>query len=335
MKMNTRRSHLHAQRGLSNISMLVIVLGIVILVLIAIYVVIRRGGSPEPAAGRPLTIEISASPDDSEIFVDGKSAGNSKVRSELPGGKHELRVSRRGYRPWQQTLEASGTLKIPVTLEPIPMDLRILPGQEKVEVWLDDQPQPNLLDSSGVWTLTSVSPGTHSVRIKTGAGESTVSFDFRNANPAAAVLPEGGPTVLFVSSSDGKVRAECNCKADLQMNESSQPLEPGSAATFMLTDGKYSAELKGVSEPHKAVDVTVGETATTTMAFFWPAPVQAKKTVINIQALLTRSMDLLKDSKCDAAQANIDQVLSKDPSNPDALGIGRRITRLQSVGGCR
>jgi len=215
------------------------------------------------------------------------------------------------------------------------MDLRILPGQEKAQVWLDDAPQPGSPEGSGEWALSGVSPGTHSVRIKTAAGESSVSFDFRNANPAAPIFPDGGPSILFVSSSDGKVRAECNCTAELHLSDTSQPLEPGNAATFMLADGKYPAEVKGLAESKNAVGITVGPTAETTVAFFWPVPVKEKKPVADIPSLLNSSVNLLKDSKCDAALANVDKVLSKSPTNADALGISRRITRLRSVGGCR
>jgi hypothetical protein len=215
------------------------------------------------------------------------------------------------------------------------MDLKILSGQEKAEVSFDDQPQAGSPDSTGAWTLTGVSQGTHSIRIKTAAGESAVSFDFRNGNPAAPVFPETGPSILFVSSSDGKVRAECNCKAELKLSDSSQPLEPGSAATFTLAEGKYPVELTGLPDARNTAGITVGPTAETTVAFFWPAPVKEKKPVVDIQALLNSSLNLLKDSKCDAAQANVDQVLSKAPGNADALGISRRITRLRSVGGCR
>jgi hypothetical protein len=112
-------------------------------------------------------------------------------------------------------------------------------------------------------------------------------------------------------------------------------LEPGSAATFTLAEGKYPAELKGLPAPKKTMEITVGSAAETTMAFFWPAPVNEKKPVLDIQSLLNRSVDLLKDAKCDAAQANVDQVLSAAPGNADALGISGRITRLRSVGGCR
>jgi hypothetical protein len=331
-----RRSTVYSQTGLSNISTLLLVVGIVVLVLLSIYAAMWWRGSRGLLTARvPLTIEVSASPEDSEIFVDGKSVGTPRMPLAFPAGKHELLVSRPGYRPWRQTFEAAGSLKFPVTLQPIPMDLRILPGQEKVEVWLDDQPKSGSPDGSGAWTFSEVSQGTHSVRIKTAAGESTVSLDFRNGNPAAPVFPEAGPTILFVSSSDGKVRAECNCKAELQLGDSSQPLEPGSAATFTLAEGKYPAELKGLPAPKKSMEITVGPAAETTMAFFWPAPVNEKKPVLDIQSLLNKSVDLLKDSKCDAAQANVDQVLSKAPGNADALGISRRITRLRSVGGCR
>src|SRR5215471_13333162 len=200
-----RRSHRYTQTGLSNISALLVVLGIVALALVSIFVVMRRRGIPEPTAGSPLTIEVTTTPDDAEITIDGKPAGVSKARQDLSGGKHELLVSRRGYLSWQQTLEASGALRIPVTLQAIPMDLRILPGPEKADVWLDDQPQPGSPDGSGGWTLTGVPQGSHSVRIKTSTGESTVSFDFRNGNPAAPVLPNGNPIILFISSSDGNV----------------------------------------------------------------------------------------------------------------------------------
>jgi hypothetical protein len=330
-----RHSSVHSQTGLSNISTLLVVVGIVAVVLLSIYAVMWWRGQPEPTASFPLTIEVIASPEESEIFIDGKLAGISKARRGLPSGKHDLLVSKRGYRPWQQSLEAAGSLKVPVTLQPIPMDLRILPGQDMTELWLDDEPKAGSLDGSGAWTFTGVSQGTHTVRIKTAVGESTVSFDFRNGNPAAPVFPEGGPTILFVSSSDGKTRAECNCKADLQMGDSSQPLEPGSAATFPLAEGKYPMELKGLPDPKKEVGITVGPTADATLAFFWPAPVKEKKPVVDIQSLINSSLNLMKDSKCDAAQANIDQVLSRAPGNADALGIGRRITRLRSVGGCR
>jgi len=329
------RSNVHPQNGLSNISTLLVVVGLVVLVLLSFYAAMWWRGSPGLLTAKvPLTIEVSASPEDSEIFVDGKSVGTPKAPLAFPAGKHELLVSRPGYRPWRQSFEASGSLKFPVTLQPIPMDLRILPGQEKVEVWLDDQPKSGSPDASGAWTFSGVSQGMHSVRIKTAAGDSTVSLDFRNGNPAAPLFPEVGPTILFVSSSDGKIRAECNCKAELQLSDSSQPLEPGSAATFTLAEGKYPAELKGLPAPKKPIDITVGPAAETTMAFFWPVPVNEKKPVLDIQSLLNRSVDLLRDAKCDAAQANVDQVLSKAPGNADALGISGRITRLRSVGGC-
>jgi hypothetical protein len=330
-----RRRNSHPESGLSNISTLLVVVGIVVLAVGSFYAGTWWKRRPEPTAAVPLTIEVIASPEDSEIFVDGTSVGNPKSRLAFPAGKHDLVVSRRGYRSWQQTVEAAGSLKIPVTLEPIPMDLRILPGQDKAEISLDAMPQSGSPDGSGIWNLAGVSQGTHSVHVKTSTGESTVSFDFRNGNPAAPILPEAGPIILFVSSSDGKVRAECNCTAELQLGDTSQPLQPGSAATFEVADGKHPVDLKGLPGPRKVTEITVGPTADTTIAFFWPVPVKEKKPVPDIQTLISSSLELLKDSKCDAAQANVNQVLSRAPGNADALGISRRITRLRSVGGCR
>src|SRR4051812_37383377 len=101
------RSIVRPQSGLSNISTLLVVVGIIVLALLSIYGVMRWKESPAQIAKVPLTIEVTASPEDSEIFVDGKSMGNSKARLAFPAGKHELLVSRRGYRSWQQAFEAS------------------------------------------------------------------------------------------------------------------------------------------------------------------------------------------------------------------------------------
>jgi PEGA domain len=327
----SRNNDVQLPTGPSSTSRRLAVLGIVVLLAVSVVAAIWWKRHLEPSAS-PLTIEVTASPEGSEIFIDGVSAGISVARRELQAGKHDLLVSRSGYRPWQQSLEVAGSLKLPVKLEPIPMDLRIVPGQDKVEVWLDNESQVGALDGSGVWTLTGISEGTHSIRIKTAAGESTMSFDFRNGNPAAPSFPQGGPTILFVSGSGGNVRAECNCKAELQLGDSSQPLDQGSAATFTLAEGNHPAELKGLSGPKKVPAFTVGPTPAATMAFFWTAK---EKPATDIQTLLNSSLNLLKDSKCDSAQANIDQVLSRAPDNVDALGIDRRITRLRSVGGCR
>jgi hypothetical protein len=320
----------HSPTGPSNTSKRLAVLGITVLLVFSIFAAIQWRRHHEPLA--PLTIEVTASPEGSEIFIDGMSAGVSVARRDLQAGKHDLLVSRSGYRPWQQSLEASGSLKLPIKLQAIPMDLRIAPGQDKAEVWLDGESQVGAPDGSGAWTLTGIGEGTHSIKIKTAAGESTVSFDFRNGNPAAPAFPQGDPTILFVSGSDGKVRAECNCKAELQLSDSSQSLEPGSAATFTLAEGKYPAELKGLSGPRKVATFTMGPTPAATMAFFWASK---EKPALDIQALLSSAVNLLKDSKCDSAQANVDQVLSRAPDNVDALGISRRITRLRSVGGCK
>src|SRR6187402_3796417 len=98
-------------------------LGIAVLLVFSVYAAMRWRGQAAPGAS-PLTIEVTASPEGSEIFIDGNSAGISTARKDLPAGKHVLLVSRSGYRSWEQPVEVSGSLKLPVTLQPLPMDLR-------------------------------------------------------------------------------------------------------------------------------------------------------------------------------------------------------------------
>jgi len=78
------RSNVCRQSGLSNVATLFVVLGIVVLALVSIYAVMRWKESPAQIAKVPLTIEVAASPEDSEIFVDGKSMGIPKTPLAFP-----------------------------------------------------------------------------------------------------------------------------------------------------------------------------------------------------------------------------------------------------------
>src|SRR5688572_25770081 len=176
-----------------------------------------------PSVPSLVAVEISATPDGAAILIDGKQAGTSAVRQELPAGTHELRILSDGYEPKTQSFTLTEPQSIRVELQPLPMDLRIRSGEPKAEIWLDEQPQQVSADET---IVRGVAAGMHTVRIKAPSAEANASFDFRPGSPPVPTFGEARPSIFFVGSVPGKVRAECNCTAQLDINGVTHSLAP-------------------------------------------------------------------------------------------------------------
>ncbi len=78
---------------------------------------------PEPVVNiiRNAVLQISSTPDKAQVFVNNLFKGKTPLSLKLPLGKHELRVSRPGYEPWEAELNLDKEEKIPlpVRLEPV------------------------------------------------------------------------------------------------------------------------------------------------------------------------------------------------------------------------
>ena len=71
---------------------------------------------PEPTLTKPAettatsvaddkgSVKVSSVPDGAEIYVDDAFVGNAPATLHLPGGKHTVKVSQSGYKPWSKEL---------------------------------------------------------------------------------------------------------------------------------------------------------------------------------------------------------------------------------------
>jgi hypothetical protein len=64
--------------------------------------------TPASSAGALTTVSISSTPPSADVEVDGKFVGNTPSSVTLPAGDHTIRISKKGYRPWERTLAVSG-----------------------------------------------------------------------------------------------------------------------------------------------------------------------------------------------------------------------------------
>jgi hypothetical protein len=71
-----------------------------------------------PTAG--ATLDISSTPPNGDIELDGNFAGNTPSSLGISAGEHTLRISKNGYKSWERKLKSStGTVRLAAELEPI------------------------------------------------------------------------------------------------------------------------------------------------------------------------------------------------------------------------
>ncbi len=76
--------------------------------------------NPGPAVTPQATLEVLSFPMGADIEVDGKFVGNTPSSLGLPAGDHTVKVSKKGFAPWERKVGVStGTVRISPELEPI------------------------------------------------------------------------------------------------------------------------------------------------------------------------------------------------------------------------
>jgi len=77
-------------------------------------------GSEAAVEAAPVSTEIafSSTPDGAEIELDGRFMGSTPSTIGVPGGEHMVRVSKRGYRPYEKRLRTTGgTIRLHADLQ--------------------------------------------------------------------------------------------------------------------------------------------------------------------------------------------------------------------------
>ena len=63
-------------------------------------------------------LQISSTPDDAQVQIDGDAAGNTPLNVTVMAGKHEISIKKAGYSDWSKNLYVSGgTAHVEAVLE--------------------------------------------------------------------------------------------------------------------------------------------------------------------------------------------------------------------------
>jgi PEGA domain-containing protein len=78
---------------------------------------------PVAVAAKPVgnaTLDISSTPPNADIELDGSFAGNTPSAIGVAGGEHTVRISKRGYQSWERKIAtSSGSVRLEAELEPV------------------------------------------------------------------------------------------------------------------------------------------------------------------------------------------------------------------------
>jgi hypothetical protein len=224
----------------------VLIAGLVILGALLIgWVVYANQPSLEASrAALPVSVDIKATPEGSEIFVDGQRLGQSGVQAQIARGSHTLSASLFGYDSQTLTVDVGAETKaLQIDLQPTPLEMRLATDEVTGTVWVDDQLSGDIHEGSV--TISGVKPGLRTVRVSIPSGEIEMAFEF---SPGQLPVPKSLPSrevanVLFVGSADGKSHVTCNCApAGLRVGELAELIRP-EGLEIPLVDGGHPAEL--------------------------------------------------------------------------------------------
>ena len=209
-------------------------------------------------------IEITSTPPEASITVNGEPAGTTPATLELAAGEQRIRLSKPAFRAWSETIQVEGGVarSLPgVELQPAPAGIAIRSNPEGAEVKLDgetigtaplevelapNQPVTIALSMEGYRTLTrTLTPQADVQRTLRGDLEPinavlNVSADpddarvFVDGEPAGVVGPEGLSLELPAREYDLVFRRQgyADAKREVRLD----PDRPTEVAVDMLTE---------------------------------------------------------------------------------------------------
>jgi len=88
---------------------------------------------------RPITLAVTSTPEGADVFIDERPAGATPTGAELLPGSHDVRIVRRGYKPWHRVVDPRSEPDIAAQLEPLELAALFVESQPNgARVFLDD-----------------------------------------------------------------------------------------------------------------------------------------------------------------------------------------------------
>jgi len=139
---------------------------------------------PKPAGN--IGVAVKTNPPGASIRVNGEVKCTSDCNIELLPGAYEVQAVLPGYEPGSSKIDVVAGIptNVDLTLQPLPLSVRLFTDFSAGKVTFDGQPYGDLQD--GQLILDRIAPGKHTIKVTSAANEA--SFEFESASGRAPAL---------------------------------------------------------------------------------------------------------------------------------------------------
>lgn len=170
------------------------------------------------------TLDVSSSPSNADIEIDGKFAGNTPSSVGVAGGEHSIRITKKGFGPWERKIgSTTGTVRLSAELDPLPgtavpaavAPSKNLPADVKSAASLAVSPTAKETIAT---TSSSNTDGTASITSTPDGAEIFIDSVGRGHAPALLKLKPGKHQVQLVLAGYKDWTTDVDIKADSIVN---------------------------------------------------------------------------------------------------------------------
>jgi hypothetical protein len=157
-----------------------------------------RNKKKDPVVAGTVSISVKTNPPGASIRANGEVKGTSDTKIDLAPGSYEIQAVLPGYEPASSKVEVvAGTpASVDLTLQPLPLSVRIYTDMQAGKVSFDGQPYGDLQD--GQLILERITAGKHSIKIAAQASEAAFDFEFQPGGVPVVAGPVTAKNILAV-----------------------------------------------------------------------------------------------------------------------------------------
>lgn len=200
------------------------------------------------------TLKVDSRPPGAEVFVDGKSLGQTPLSVRLAAGSHRLEVgSRSNPQVIPVTIAGGAEVQQYVEFPEIPErgELRVVSEPPGARVFVDGTPR-----GSAPITVTGLTPGEHSVALEGNAGTVKQTVTITSGTTASLVVPLAGAA----AAQQGWIAV--TAPVAIQLIENGRVLGTSQGDAVAVPAGRHAIELVNAAVGYRetrSIDVAAGK----------------------------------------------------------------------------
>jgi len=212
-------------------------------------------GSGSGSTSPPVVLHkvtVNANVNGCDVYINGSKNGMTPMSVMLPPGNYTIRVAKRGYNDWIQTVNVNGDMTINANLAAPTFNLTVTTNVPAAEIFVNGANQ-------GRGRLNqALAPGNYQVRVAApGYSDFTATVNLNQNQTVNAVLQPAMGTLNLIIPAEILDRREGNPSAQIKLHVDGSPQN---STSLQLTPGRHVIRVSsGGLSFERMVDITAGQ----------------------------------------------------------------------------